>query len=103
MKKKMFAGKEEIEISAVRTDVCDLRKQTLRSCILPEINQKIYFNFLCEMNEGTKLIRELFPLVSIKRNVGGKRSVGDFYQVLDVLVLDGSDGQLPANAFSKKN
>ena len=55
------------------------------------------------MNEGTKLIRELFPLVSIKRNVGGKRSVGDFYQVLDVLVLDGSDGQLPANAFSKKN
>ena len=55
------------------------------------------------MNEGTELITELFRLVSIERNVGGKRSVEDFYQVLDVLVLDGSDGQLPANALSKKN
>ena len=55
------------------------------------------------MNEGTNLIAELFRLVSIKGNVGGKRSVEDFYQVLDVLVLDGSDGQLPANAFSNKN
>ena len=54
------------------------------------------------MNEGTKLITEFFRLVSIKRNVGDKRSVGDFYQVLDVFVLDGSDGQLPVNAFSKK-
>ena len=55
------------------------------------------------MNEGTKLITELFRLLSIKRNVGGKRSVEDFYQVLDVFVLDGSDGQWPVNAFSKKN